>query len=333
MGYSLIYTPVLHFDDINGRPLVGGKLYTYGAGTNTPQETYRNAEGTEVNENPILLNERGECVAYAKDSSYKFVLKDSLDNVIWEADNVNFTASGGGGGGGTQVQADWAQTDPSAVDFIKNKPNIPAQLIVMRKVTDNTNAARYVKVAELTREISDNYAYFFDLSILFTSSTGRGDGNKNESGRFDLNFCCRRNTNVYYATGQWSNFKGDEIDSAYRHIESVILVERYTDVSAYTQAKVEVWLKVTNYLSYMQNVSASVLLNQGCYQRTSSYPTKFYVKAPWNISEGSLWFTTTAPSVDGDNDKITEFPAAVDDSEYVRLRLVYVGDETTNDEN
>lgn len=97
MSYSLIYTPVLHFDDINGRPLVGGKLYTYKSGTSTPAQTYRNANGTELNENPILLNERGECVCFLDDGlEYKFVLKDSLDNTIWEQDNVSIPAGGGG---------------------------------------------------------------------------------------------------------------------------------------------------------------------------------------------------------------------------------------------
>lgn len=101
MGFSLIYTPVLHYDDINGRPLVGGKLYTYKSGTNTPAPTYRNKNGTELNENPIPLNERGECVCFLDDGlKYKFVLKDALDNTIWEQDNVSIPANEGGGGGG-----------------------------------------------------------------------------------------------------------------------------------------------------------------------------------------------------------------------------------------
>lgn len=92
-----MYTPVLHFDDINGRPLVGGKLYTYKAGTSTPEPTYRNSAGTELNENPILLNERGECeVCIIGSKLYKLVLKDALDNVVWEADNVSIPSGGGG---------------------------------------------------------------------------------------------------------------------------------------------------------------------------------------------------------------------------------------------
>lgn len=112
MGFSLIYTPVLHFDDINGRPLVGGRLYTYKAGTSEPATTYRNEGGTDANTNPIVLNERGECVVYVNDAkSYKMVLKDSLDNVIWEADNVKVTSAGGGGGGVNYVNESYTSSD------------------------------------------------------------------------------------------------------------------------------------------------------------------------------------------------------------------------------
>lgn len=99
MGYARANTPVLHFDDINGRPLVGGKLYTYQAGTSTPATTYRDSSGTDANTNPVLLDERGEAVVYLDESkSYKFVLKDSLDSTIWEEDGITAGSSGGGGG-------------------------------------------------------------------------------------------------------------------------------------------------------------------------------------------------------------------------------------------
>lgn len=113
MSYSLIYTPVLHFDDINGRPLVGGKLYTYKAGTSTPATTFRDKDGHEVNTNPILLNERGECVVWLNDKkSYKLVLKDALDSTIWEADNVTIPSSEGGvAPSGDELWGHWVSGD------------------------------------------------------------------------------------------------------------------------------------------------------------------------------------------------------------------------------
>lgn len=55
--------------------------------------------------------------------------------------NIIISATGGGGGGGTQVQADWNQTDSTAVDFIKNKPTIP---VVPTAVSSFTNDAGYI---------------------------------------------------------------------------------------------------------------------------------------------------------------------------------------------
>lgn len=114
MGLARAYSPVLHFDDINGRPLVGGKLYTYAAGTSTPATTYRDKDGSEANTNPILLNERGECVVWLNDKrSYKFVLKDALDNTIWDADNVTIPAGEGGGPSpaGDELWGHWTNDD------------------------------------------------------------------------------------------------------------------------------------------------------------------------------------------------------------------------------
>lgn len=76
------------FSDANGLPLVGGKLYTYVAGTTTPIATYT-ALGGGTNANPIILNANGECDVWITEGlSYKFVLKDSSDVTQWTVDNI-----------------------------------------------------------------------------------------------------------------------------------------------------------------------------------------------------------------------------------------------------
>ena len=47
------------FFDNNGVPLSGGLIYTYLAGTSTPQATYTSASGTIQNSNPIVLDSAG----------------------------------------------------------------------------------------------------------------------------------------------------------------------------------------------------------------------------------------------------------------------------------
>lgn len=81
--------PVFYAHDINGRPLVGGMLFTYEAGTSNPAPTYRDKYGTDLNTNPVVMDERGECVIYLpSDKEYKFVLKDAEGSVIWEMDGI-----------------------------------------------------------------------------------------------------------------------------------------------------------------------------------------------------------------------------------------------------
>lgn len=48
-------------------------------------------------------------------------------------------------GGGQQVQADWNQTDSSAVDYIKNKPTIPAAQVQSDWDQSNNQAADFIK--------------------------------------------------------------------------------------------------------------------------------------------------------------------------------------------
>lgn len=78
----------MQFFDANGNPLVGGKLYTYSAGTTSPLATYTDSTGTSANTNPIILDSRGEANVWLGVGSYKMVLKDSVDALIWTVDNI-----------------------------------------------------------------------------------------------------------------------------------------------------------------------------------------------------------------------------------------------------
>jgi hypothetical protein len=75
------------FEDSAGQPLVGGKLYTYVAGTSAPQGTWVDAAQTTPNTNPIILDARGEATIFWT-GSYKVVLFDANDVLIWTVDNV-----------------------------------------------------------------------------------------------------------------------------------------------------------------------------------------------------------------------------------------------------
>lgn len=90
---SLTPSPKMQFLDANGNPLVGGKLYTYAAGTTTPLATYTDAGGGTPNTNPVILDSRGEANVWLGSALYKLTLKDANDVLIWTADNVGGVAT------------------------------------------------------------------------------------------------------------------------------------------------------------------------------------------------------------------------------------------------
>jgi hypothetical protein len=76
----------------SGVILSGGKLYTYAAGTTTPQVTYTNSSGGTNHTNPIILDSAGRVPSgeiWLNATQYKFVLKDSNDVLIATYDNVS----------------------------------------------------------------------------------------------------------------------------------------------------------------------------------------------------------------------------------------------------
>jgi hypothetical protein len=85
------------FLDDSGNVLTGGKLYSYAAGTTTPQTTYISASGLTAHSNPIILNAAGRVATgeiwLTSGISYKFVLYTSTDVLIASWDNITGIAT------------------------------------------------------------------------------------------------------------------------------------------------------------------------------------------------------------------------------------------------
>lgn len=82
------------FFDSDGVPLSGGELYTYAAGTTTPQTTYTSSTGLTANTNPIGLNSAGRIsgsneVWLTSTLIYKFILKTSTGVEVFSADDIS----------------------------------------------------------------------------------------------------------------------------------------------------------------------------------------------------------------------------------------------------
>jgi hypothetical protein len=79
------------FFDNNGNVLTGGKIYTYAAGTTTPQVTYTSINGNTAHANPIILDAAGRVPGgeiWLTGQRYKFALYTSVNVLIATYDNI-----------------------------------------------------------------------------------------------------------------------------------------------------------------------------------------------------------------------------------------------------
>lgn len=81
------------FFDNNGVILSGGKIYTYAAGTTTPQAVYTSASGTTPHANPIILDSAGRVpggeIWLTDGSTYKFTLETATSILLGTYDNLS----------------------------------------------------------------------------------------------------------------------------------------------------------------------------------------------------------------------------------------------------
>lgn len=102
MAGTLLPAPFTYFTDDEGNPLVGGKVYTYISGTDTPHPVYSNADLSVEWIIPITIPADGKVTMYQDSTTLKMKIYDADLNLIRTVDPIQSVAlSGGGGTGGT----------------------------------------------------------------------------------------------------------------------------------------------------------------------------------------------------------------------------------------
>jgi len=115
LGYLL--SPTVQFEDINGVPLVNGKVYVYKANTTVLATTYKNYLGN-VNTNPIILDTLGHCTVIAEDTEYYDIeVYNSENNLIMSAKLIKVGGEGGSASvSGVSVSAGFGTNVSSRVE-------------------------------------------------------------------------------------------------------------------------------------------------------------------------------------------------------------------------
>lgn len=107
--------PVAHqqFLDSSGKPLAGGCVFSYAAGTTNLLATYVDSTGITQNPDPIILDAGGYANIWLAGLPYKFVVFSAggtncaTGTLQWTVDNITVASGGSGGsGGGTPASPD-----------------------------------------------------------------------------------------------------------------------------------------------------------------------------------------------------------------------------------
>lgn len=176
------------FFDTNGAPLVGGKLYSYAAGTTTPKATYTDESAVTANANPVILDANGEANVWLDSGFYKFVLTDALDVPQWTVDRVSAVG---------------ASADANSY--------ASGEITLANNVTTFTN----ITGLELDTTVGETYSVKVDISRFVTGAE------VNQSGVIDFIY-----NSVTQTWEIIPNLNGDDVGVTYT-VTSVVGVEQW----------------------------------------------------------------------------------------------------------
>lgn len=168
MSVNLAPAPVFQGLGFGGLPLPGGKLYTYIAGTSSPQATYTDYTGSVPNTNPVILNANGQASVWLTiGQTYKLALTDALGNQVWSQDQIL--------GGATITQAIF-NSFLSTITFNGGATDsITTDVYVHRTAAYSGGSAGFVNTAFTVQDdvtgaasVADEWAF---LAIMNNSST------------------------------------------------------------------------------------------------------------------------------------------------------------------
>jgi hypothetical protein len=173
VNLSLLGGAGWQFSDNNGSPLSGGLLYTYVAGTTTPQATYTSNTGNTANTNPIVLDSAGRVqgeIWLTQGQSYKFVLKTSVSTTLGTYDNIAGAADPAG-----IYAALAASSGSSLIGYLPAGASAVAT-IVQSKLRESVSVLDFGAVADgnLSADTGTNNSTAFNLALAYASSIGAG---------------------------------------------------------------------------------------------------------------------------------------------------------------
>ncbi|QBQ99261.1 glycosyl hydrolase family 28-related protein [Paraburkholderia pallida] len=263
MNVQLAPMAVQRFCDNNGNPLAGGQLYTYQAGTTTPQATYTDSTGSTPNANPVALNARGEASVWlALGQVYKFVLQDSFGNTIWTQDQVGSLVGSGSGG----------SLAPSVGITVQT---IAALRLIPKNTFPAVSVTGYYKEGD-----GGGGVYWYNASDISSADNGGTIIEAADGGRWYLSATGTISVKQFGATGNGTTDDTASIQAA--------LTALGAGASLYVPPGTYLLSSTLTGLSNQQILGAGP--NQTIFQRTGNYGDTLYIATANAARVSGIWF-------------------------------------------
>lgn len=160
----------------SGAVLTGGKIYTYAAGTSTPQATYTTSAGNVAWTNPIVLDAAGRVpsggeIWLTDGLTYKFLLKDSNDVLIATYDNISGINSNFVNYSNQQeIQTATAGQTVFTLTTMQYQPSTGSLSVFVDGVNQYGPGAQYAYVETNDTTVTFNNGLHVGASVKFTTS-------------------------------------------------------------------------------------------------------------------------------------------------------------------
>lgn len=174
------------FFDNDGNVLSGGKIYTYAAGSTTPQSTYTTGAGNIAHANPIILDSAGRVptgeIWLTDGLAYKFVIKDANDTLIGTYDNIvginsnfiNYTSS-------QEIQTATAGQTVFTLTTMAYQPGTNSLSVFVDGVNQYGPGAQYAYTETSSTSVTFTNGLHVGASVKFTTSVINNVGGVNAS--------------------------------------------------------------------------------------------------------------------------------------------------------
>jgi hypothetical protein len=162
------------FQAMNSAGVVpGAKLYTYAAGTTTPQPVYTAAALDAPHANPVICDANGQKTIFPDPAlSYRYILKDASDVTIWDVDNI----TGGDADFISFRQAGTGATASTVQDKLRESLSVKDFGAVGDGVTDDTAAIMLADAAACAGNITEANTVVSEYAVHFPAGTYKVTG-------------------------------------------------------------------------------------------------------------------------------------------------------------